>query len=126
MTHKENLEAVRRACIKANPEIVEPKFGCCLALKGDAWWENGVMIRGQKIFNVTTGKIESRTSNWEILGRPIRLADVVLVYSDVEEQKDEDVIDLVLSISRHGWNLRKDSLEDQSEETVAFLAGLLL
>jgi hypothetical protein len=96
----EKLEAIRRKCIEANPEIEI---------------------------------IDSRIGLRQIIGRPIRLADVLLAinnpnavglltgvsgvnddYSGNLEYEDEPL-----------WNLRADDLNSQSEETIEFLVGLL-
>jgi hypothetical protein len=66
--------------------------------------------------------------------RPIRLADVLLAI----EEKDNDVRDVKIYLHQafHEvgiiwgnieacWNLRKDDLTEQSEETINFIAGLL-
>lgn len=70
MTHQKKAEAYVR---EALPELMEPKAGCRLICKGDAWHEHGIMIRGDKLSNLTTGKIEERDDSWEILGHPIQL-----------------------------------------------------
>lgn len=69
-TIKEKVEAYVRSQI---PELMEPRAGCRLVCKGDAWWEHGIMIRGDKLSNLTTGKIEERDDSWEIIGHPIQL-----------------------------------------------------
>ena len=82
MTNQKYIEEIRKVCIKANPEILELKFGCrignkrkyrleyvgfnnrqhCLVL-----WKDGE----QSLLFVDNVKQE------EILGRPITLADVL-------------------------------------------------
>lgn len=96
---EQNIEVIRKACIAANPEIMELKFG---------------------EFVTSLGSGEDT--------RPIRLADVLLViegrFSEAEIiTKDPYYETFGDIISR--WNLRKDSLTDQSDECLAFLANLL-
>ncbi len=64
----------------------------------------------------------------------IRLADVLLAISKEgyivgdSDAKEEEIMgtDQSMTLNLVGlWNLRKDSLEDQSEETLQFLADLL-
>lgn len=84
MTHKEKAEQYVRDHL---PELMEPKSGCRVTLKSDAWHELGVMIRNQKIDNITTGKVVERTSDWEIIGHTIQLQHwlrVLKAHSDVE------------------------------------------
>lgn len=137
MTHQENLEAVRRACIEANPEIVELKFGCGIEYGKQLpsyCLYGGVVSSGDIVLYLYTQCESIRVSKYqfrlfgEVLGRPIRLADVLLAVRRVRLEIDNIPDHLSMGVSNVGWrtwNLRKDSLEDQAEETVAFLATLL-
>lgn len=157
-------EAIRKACIAANPEIVELKLGCLIRPKNEEglvnlykfeWgdekgehdhfplevihytpdsetYEERELIEGELVvgfFDPFEGYVVRQdTRDWlamddmkedvEILGRPIRLADVLLTGADGFGAKN--VLDLTIY-----WNLRKDSLEDQSEETIDFIYQLL-
>lgn len=89
-----------------------------------------------------------KDTNWvifEILGRPIRLADVLLaiqagnwieknrtwsistsgLFFPYEMVGAGDEWDKEMNGKRPTWNLLKDRLEDQSDETLTFLAELL-
>lgn len=127
-TAVEKKEAVRAAIIKAVPEIMELKFGCEGKTHGMKWvlteqgWRSGP--RGFSI-------MEPR----EIVGRPIRLADVLLA---ARGNKGE-----LLRIDQYGtfwighsvevmgentkvdWNLRTDDLSQQSEECIDFIHSIL-
>lgn len=50
---------------------------------------------------------------------PIRLADVLLAISLLPPPCNDYLVSTI------GWNLRRDDLAEQSEETLAFLADLL-
>lgn len=111
---EEHIEKIRKACIEANPEIMELNFGCEL-------------------------------EEFEILGRPIKLSDVLLAiketygntmgfflnqygmfYHMLEEIKYPDSMNpVVLKYKELGWNLREDDLTKQSPECLQFLADLL-
>lgn len=114
MTHQEKLEAIRKACVAANPEIIvegrESGITPCAC-----WWHKNYPPDGNKY-------------------RPIRLADVLLALHEAPRTKNVGITTLVGSMVlesftkddlRKEWNLYKDSLEEQSKETVAFIYDLL-
>jgi hypothetical protein len=79
------------------------------------------------------GTMTRKESEFKVLGRPIRLADVLLA---ILKQDPANRTKLLLESSgqfrqvfpnRLGpyWNLRADDLEKQSEETISFLYELL-
>ena len=124
MTHQQKLEAVRQACIKANPEIVELKLGCAYRVP-----------KRSEVFVVTSEHVIETIKGMgvKIIGRPPRLADVMLPIG-----RYEDLIHVTCDgwfcvlgtpvnqfFRRAQWNLRKDSLDEQSEETISFLYELL-
>lgn len=151
MTKPEKIEEIRKACILANPEIVELKFGCEVIDKGFNHQNNskGVFIAlamEDNIFMV----YENGDVSWaisksqiEILGRPIRLSDVLLaiersdktgwhIYSNGEFAQNAGYNEMYLEQKICGineshirWNLLKDSLEDQDEPCLTFLVDLL-
>jgi len=110
----EKLELIRQKCIEANPEILET-----LSLS-----ENAEIIHTRTI------------------SRPIRLADVLLAIREKDVvisafQSDEGacfgkVVDgntnyddrFEVDWSLAFWNLRKDDLNEQSQETISFIASL--
>lgn len=162
MNHQQKLEAVRKACIKANPEIVELKFGCEFYQKhrktgevlSDAVYVfvgRGIDVRetsfcltnryagdaigcydGYASYEVQSEK--NMAGYIEIIGRPIRLADVLLALNRKSNTSGYWAVDTtgawldMRKSVRHimsEWNLRKDSLDEQSEETISFLYELL-
>jgi hypothetical protein len=86
------------------------------------------MSDGAEIIEVTDegfSTFKILQSELKILGRPIRLADVLLVlglFSSAENQKASN--DDIESVMWKG-NLRHDRLEGQNEETINFLYELL-
>jgi hypothetical protein len=132
------LKIIREKCVVANPEIVELKPGCEVMV-GD---KNPKPLR-HTIYEVNLEGIyfaylnrpfpadleandfydcefAGETKGVQILGRPIRLADVLLTLHQFRGSFNHD-IDMV---ERSRWNLRADDLEKQSEETINFLAVL--
>ncbi len=108
-----DLQIVRKACIEANPEIVVN--------------ENAQLIH------------QDHTVEYFVQTRPIRLADVLLAI-ELKDKKDEYGNELTLEITHFGmfvgsvynwedepvfWQLKNDTLESQSPETLSFLASLL-
>jgi hypothetical protein len=153
MTREETISAIRQLCVKANPEIMELKPGCVLDLNcGESYgWMTIHQItnvcKKHKKYREECGIEENGCSNEEamfgtsgydegwwthtikvadikphqIIGRPIRLADVLLVLFDTKGEAERGFILTVVA----DWNLRADTLDEQSDECVAFLAGLL-
>lgn len=148
---EENIKTIREACIKANPEIVKLKFGCMVEEKiafGSKF--RGETFKGKRIFPLVqkdtadqwifltdTGmgrESEDKILDWHtVIGREIRLADVLLAIKNNQpgERGKE-----VLHICSEGlsaeiqqlvciWNLKQDSLEAQSPETIEFITNLL-
>jgi len=107
----EKLEAIRQACIKANPEIVVNKHAQLI-------------------------KFDHSVEYFEQC-RPIRLVDVLLAgVTGMEYAVSEDGHFLKLSgVTETGlntyegigiyWNLRTDDLIKQSEECIGFLYDIL-
>jgi hypothetical protein len=90
MTHQEKLEAIRKACVEANPKRE------WTMIVGGGWTES-----------------------------PVRLADVLLA---MDAKLKTPFFETANDWERFlfiKWNLYKDSLEEQSEETVAFIYDLL-
>lgn len=122
-----DLEIIRAACVKANPEI-----------EIDEWFVCPIHGRIDSPIGHSTGCRENVHTEPEY--RPIRLADVLLAVRETNQswyvrndgvffewEKFTDGGD-----GHHGvkssyivWNLRTDDLEQQSPETLAFLANLL-
>lgn len=142
MTRQKNIETIRKACIAANPEIGSTVVKCIC----------GHQFNCHAKHNVSAADIERRRSSlyseskcshcicleWhEDFVRPIHLADVLLA---IENQKEVTVLidslgcfmtvmpgeqPVFVSALKAQWNLRKDTLTDQSDETLEFIANLL-
>lgn len=171
MTRDQQLEAIRAACIKANPEIVELKFGCGLYVEtlegygghdvinqhrrvtaeqchieqlpnylvGAYFGERGYIQADSKKIAGRRGAILPNVFKIvEIIGRPIRLADVMLAMRESFTEAGaasgtstfETFVKAIAVVAGGGkgatsWNLRQDDLAKQSDECVAFLAQLL-
>lgn len=157
MTNQEAYEKVREACIRANSEIVELKFGCKVRLKERYVPDVLVGIQAFDTFNEVTiahfrdgyhGKITMRMTSQEvgemiILGRDIRLADLLLMFKSLFDVGNDNpilqwnnidasydtvrIVTLNNEIKAH-WNLEYDSLEwhrDNQPETVQALAEII-
>lgn len=140
-----NLEIIRKACIAANPSILDLKFGCEVKNKKFGYTffvsfcdkENEVVVYCPKEFDnqFHHDSIEHfEAGKMEILGRPIRLADVLLAIAHKDKRRFCcDELGNILEYSREGkifagevsWNLLADDLTAQSPETLAFFADLL-
>lgn len=103
MNRDRQIEAIRAACIRANPEIVVNKHAQLI-------------------------KQDHSVEYFEQC-RSIRLADVLLaIGSGVRLEEQTSSGELAIGIAGRGWtrwNLRKDDLAEQSDECIAFLADLL-
>lgn len=124
-----NYEIIKQKCIEANPEIMELKFGCKIKnLHGKI--ETFINNAGQHKYRCISenGFFDETLKIFitEILGRDIHLADVLyaITITDSEAMAEKVAGDLTFQ-SINSWNLLKDSLKDQSEETLEFLANLL-
>ena len=160
MTRTKAEQIVRSACIAANSQIIEKKFGCEVLLKNTRrgmlywhkfpskkFWKNDDRNRWETENGWIDGtEMASLIMNddVEIIGRPIRLADVLWmiwkmfecedsmdrVYVDsggmfyLEDMNESDV-DGYEPEAGEVWNMQKDSLTEQSDDTKIWLAGLL-
>jgi len=141
---EEQLNQIRESCIKANPEIVELKFGCRFIDREST--QTLMYLSQSKSSGATYAYSETLGDDCyledfrfedpnkiEILGRPIRLADVLLALHNfvggIECYPQSDSSLLIQSFnepkSSGKWNLSKDDLTLQSEEILSFLANLL-
>lgn len=139
---EDNIKIIRAACVAANPSILDLVFGCEVAhasgkmtIVSDYYSDLDTKLftlRGEA-GNIFRESQKAAKQHYEILGRPIRLADVLVAIKEksqtIEGLADDKFIVFDTGIQRlvyQGlWNLRADRLEDQSEETLAFVAGLL-
>lgn len=131
-----NLQIIRAACIAANPEIVELRqVGCLVEYDNFTWrylYTNGFTVIIQSFHFNTQEEVSIGKVN--VLGRPIRLADVLLAIGKDEVDLPVNfgatipkwkIIHSDITGSSEGWNLRTDDLTLQSPETLEFLANLL-
>jgi len=134
MNHKETIELIQ----KLVPSIMELEFGC----EVDTGVKRIVLEKRDNVIQtysggiVFTNKVE-QLGNFEILGKPITLAVVLRAIERKNECNSnpkywEDMASLVKEVYIDGvwqknprWNLSKDNFNDQSEETKAFIGGLL-
>lgn len=149
MERQKAIQIVREACIAANPKILELKWGC--EIKGNPKTEDAEVVftvteYGHSNFVQVMYQEDGHpkfssfgeNAGFVILGRPIHLADVLLSmpgYSPGErimgvdhegtfvEWGKNSSFEYVKNIPQ--WNLRADSLTEQTTETLLFLAELL-
>jgi hypothetical protein len=156
LTPSAQLDAVRAAVIKANPDILKPHRGarirrnrdgkegfivtdfftvdfctCCYLMYDN---EAGYTHMAQYAeFTLPEGH-QHYDMKLDVLGRPIRLADVLLAWEKNGISKSVDQSGKMVDVKFDGehqrtelawWNLRQDSLDQQSPETILFLASLL-
>lgn len=111
----EQYEKLRQVIIAANPEIMELDTGCVVQS------DNRAYLVGSSDVHML--------SQFKIIGRPIRLADVLLA---IEKHGLNDQIEYhnilfdLLVKNESLWNLRNDNLDHQSDETKQFLINLLV
>src|SRR4030095_6820712 len=112
MTRIERLNGIRYACIRENPEVIGLTFGCevafCLGARAAV-----VSVHADGSLYPPWGKSKvPRKHVTRILGRPIRLADVLLATEATPRV-----------VSR--WDWKHDDLSEQSDECLEFLVTLL-
>lgn len=135
---KSNEQIIRDACVAANPDIIELKFGCEIEVSDDFipypivtyMREIGASKKdgAYEWEGMRNGTIWTRRKSeiLKILGRPIRLADVLHGIQDAGFRKgivtttDKQIESIIWK-----WNLLQDDLSLQTEETKAILAELL-
>ncbi|UPJ35837.1 hypothetical protein IVB45_02155 [Bradyrhizobium sp. 4] len=130
------LDQVRAAIIKAVPEIVELKFGCQVLVDGEVmiatYWNtsnDSLDVYAPEQQELLHHTFNLYPKEYEILGRPIRLADCLVA---IDQRCRGDNFATVASNgwfhyggTRAFWNLRTDDLSQQSPECISFLHDLL-
>ena len=157
MNRSQQIEVIRAACVKANPEIVELKFGCeiqanlsvedrsvykVIGRNGNAW-----VCRAGNDEHCHTAFF-GENSGFLIIGRPPRLADVLLA---IRKKETPDLGDpwspflfvnswgifyrfsgsfksgerVLCEYGSLGWILENDDLNLQSDDTISFLYELV-
>lgn len=129
---KQKLKTIKDACVKANPDIMKLPYSdediefLKEQLRRCSYTED---IRDAQ-YDLNRAIEENRSS----VGRDIRLADIVLMLArEVKPNPELEMHSLQISISKrstHGrdnclWNLLKDNLEEQSNETIDFIYQLI-
>ena len=128
-TYQDKIEFIRKACIEANGEIAELKFGCKVKgsrhdIIGQVYVNTGDRI--EVMFGCDMDAYEIDSTHFEIIGRPIRLADVLwAINMPIKYHTKTPTVKIELCKLLSSWNLLKDNLEDQSEETVTFISNLI-
>lgn len=129
MERTKHLDFIRSKAVEANPEIIDYDRG--FFTKGKGWqhdWMDDNGINRRSVFF----KTQEAAQKGSILLRkrpirPIRLADVLLTVGAPETKvtlteinKRRTYVDIIVQ-----WNLKKDDLNEQSNETLLFLYNLL-
>lgn len=143
------IQEIREKCIEFNPSIIDLQFGC-KAKKGDedmtyigyfldrTSWGNGEMMYSfLKDDGIIFRCMSDDLGRFPLIGREIRLADILLAISSSKgDEAWEYAIDSLgrfmrdwgesrhEALSRH-WDIRNDSLDSQSEDTISFIHSLL-
>lgn len=155
MTKQTQINFIVSKCIEANPEIVALKFGCRTRRKlklGNAI--DGTVISFDHMGKVVDGvalpdydririyeggevnDFRAAQETIEPLGRPIRLADVLLAIGSRAkdfELRNDYLWSWSVDVPKYNddranqifWNLRADDLRDQSDETINFIYNLV-
>lgn len=132
-SHADNLAAIRAACVAANPEIAELKFGCevvCQPIERRRTYTIFYKVLGEDTYYVRSdsgGQTSiQRSQIKEIIGREITLPDVLLALG--KELAIKPSIRLqgngTIELDGHPVELRT-GVSGWSERTVAYLARLL-
>lgn len=141
MTPSQQLQEIKEACIAANPEIMELAEGT----RVNIWWidrpqdrsndpdEINVLVfedrNGWRDNGIYDGEYRSciednTTGYYKILGRPIRLADIVFVYSKNGWNSTEEWSKALMQLINE-YNLLKDDLSLQDPATISFIHSLI-
>lgn len=133
MTHQEKLAFIRGKVIEAVPEIVELKFGCVIQMTGTKqpdYIKTPVPITSVKpmsdgCWEVPWGCFHPVRNKKEyiVIGRPIRLADVLIIvcYGANKAITDTQILGAISY-----WDLRKDDLNEQDEAAINFIHSIIL
>lgn len=126
----DKLYKLRQVIQQAVPVIMELKLGC----EVNRHWDKKEIITGRFNDTVALTVIDkdgwgylpfqvplALSSDWKILGRPIRLADVIIVVREKHGLYTELTDYLLMN-----WKMGDDNLDHQSEETITFLHSVLL
>lgn len=128
-----NLQQLKSVIQTANPRIMDFETGCQTSrgtfmgkqFEEEEWY----FVKDDDVNGDHDIFFSEDVDDLKILGRPIRLADILLAISKT------GLVSSLLSCMVHkdgtftcldfSWNLKDDSLDQQSPETLAFLINLL-
>ena len=126
MTRKQDIETIRKACIEANPSIMELGFGCIILIGNKYRTIFKVMPEHVYIDKSLYGSwTVPRESGFETIGRNITLSDCLLALRIDEIDSPEMLDALNIETICLMWNKHEDRLESQSDDTLSALARLL-
>jgi len=125
------LKDLKEVIQKANPEIMELKFGCQFTENpshGQIYTASWETIGGNWVAAEDAEEYDS--TEISILGRPIRLADVLLALGESPEvapSYEGEEFPAMHKVARivYLWRLADDNLDHQSKECHEFLINLL-
>lgn len=125
----EKYEKLKTFIRKSNPNTLDLNFGCKLLRKkgGDTYMviSDKGFARDEKVIWITSYPFGSMTveiekigvgKDFEIIGQPIRLADVTLALSKMYQTQSFNFLRVVAF-----WDLKNDDLDSQNEECLIFL-----
>ncbi|TXG76596.1 hypothetical protein E6Q11_04315 [Candidatus Dojkabacteria bacterium] len=134
---EEKLQKIREKCVEANPEIAHGTMGCDIRHKatGNTWkfykWHKWAV----NVACVMTDKgiVQWEDGDYEIIGREVRLADILYMLSQRKERWVLSGFGIKISTSTENGvhetllpiNLLEDNLEDLPDETVDFIFNLI-
>lgn len=140
MTTPEKIEFIRSKAIEANPSIKDLVFGCEVKVTNDIGYYIGEFLNANYVqfpkYSVPQCLNKKDIEIQEIIGRQIRLADVLLAINN----RGEQFITCLISSTGHfyqrsalplvtataeTWDLKNDDLTKQSSDTVDFIYSLL-
>ena len=120
-----NYEKLKKVIQEAVPEIMKLKFGCEIYVHYNVEGRIGKRILIAKPAKSgfapwLSGAVQTKNEgNYRIIGRPIRLADVLMAtQKGAKHIYINDVVD--------NWNLKDNNLDHQSDETKELLIKLLV
>ncbi len=146
MTTQEKTQKIREACIASNPSILDLVMGCRVTADFEIFSDvvaeevpctyirEAIGLPYPALLTFEGSIIHQKVK--EILGRTIRLADVLLVIGKTKRGAWGITIDALGYIRERGvgfneqsysahWNLLHDDLELQSPETIDFIFSLI-
>ena len=130
------IDKLKKVIQEANSDIMKLKFGC--EYKSIEFGYKAVYLGDSFVWLLEDERMTAdydiikRKRDFKILGRPITLADVLIAmdnkYSGVRYYVTlrGGFIKVGTSWIQTTWNLQKNNLDDQSEETKKFLTDLLV